>query len=88
MTRVVIDGREVGVIDGEPCGDPSALARMASGPNNPEPPLTPTAADIDPAPPDPGLCPTCGQRRPNLVNTFATTGDRAPLASYEVEVGS
>lgn len=57
-------------------GDKSALARMASGPSNPEPPMPRTAAEIDPAPPDPGPCPTCGQPRANAVNQFAT-GSRA-----------
>jgi len=34
--------------------------------------LPPTAAELDPAPPDPGPCPTCGRERPNPLNTFAT----------------
>lgn len=34
--------------------------------------LPPTAAEQDPAPPDPGRCPTCGQQRPNPINSFAT----------------
>jgi hypothetical protein len=56
-------------------GDRTALGRMASSPSNPEPELPPTAAQADPAPPDPGPCPTCGRARPNLVNTWAT-GDQ------------
>jgi hypothetical protein len=80
MTRIVIDGEPL-ALDGNPYADPSALAHMASGPGNPEPPLAPTAADIDPAPPDPGPCPTCGRPRPNPVNTFATTGDHGALTS-------
>ena len=42
----------------------------------PDQPLPPTAAELDPAPADPGPCPTCGQPRANAVNGFAT-GDRA-----------
>lgn len=59
-------------------GDRSALGRLASGRGNPEPPLTRTAAEIDPAPPDPGPCPCCGQPRANPLNTYAT-GDRGAV---------
>jgi len=44
----------------------------ATGTHLPPPVLPPTAAELSPAPPDPGPCPTCGQSRPNLVNTWAT----------------
>ncbi len=76
MTRVVIDGQLPGGALEDRYGDRSALGRMASGPSNPEPELPPTAAGADPAPPDPGPCPTCGAQRSNPVNQFAT-GDRA-----------
>jgi hypothetical protein len=49
---------------------------MATGPDLAQPPHFPTAAEIDPAPPDPGPCPECGQPRANRLNEFAT-GSRA-----------
>lgn len=64
MTRLVIDGESV------------ASPHPATGSHLPDPPLPRTAAEINPAPPDPGACPTCGQPRANAVNGFAT-GDRA-----------
>lgn len=50
-------------------GDPSAEGRMASSPDLPEEAPLPPA---DPARPNPGVCPHCGQQQPNPVNTFAT----------------
>ena len=65
-------------------GDRRALGRMASGPSNPEPLLPRTAAEVDPAPPNPGPCPTCGQPRPNSVNSFCTGSRGAvPVAVKE-----
>lgn len=57
----------------------------ATGSGLPMPKLPPTAAEVDPTPANPGPCPCCGRERPNLVNSFATTGERAPLGSYDVE---
>ena len=51
---------------------PGGPAHAATGPHLGDPPLPRTAAELDPAPPDPGVCPECGAVRPNLVNTFAT----------------
>ena len=65
MTRVVIGGR------------PVRHNHAATGPHLGEPPLPLTAAQLDPAPPGPGPCPTCGRTRPNPVNTFATGGPNA-----------
>lgn len=65
-------------VDPDLYGDRSALGRMASGPTTPEPVLPRTASELDPAPPNPGPCPCCGQPRANLVNTFAT-GERGAV---------
>ena len=85
--KLVIDGKPVDSPLGleDRYGDPAALGRMATSASLPETKLPPTAAEVDPTPPNPGTCPTCGRERPNLVNTFATTGSRAPLGSYDVE---
>jgi hypothetical protein len=53
-------------------GDPSALNGAATSAASPPEALPPTAAQLDPPPPNPGVCPTCGQQRPNPLNTFAT----------------
>jgi hypothetical protein len=60
-------------------GDRNALGQMASGPHLADPALPPTAHEADPAPSDPGPCPTCGRPRPNLVNTFATGSHGVPV---------
>ena len=48
--------------------------QSATGSWSPPLDLPPTAAEQDPAPANPGPCPTCGQQRPNPINTFATGG--------------
>jgi hypothetical protein len=57
---------------GNPYGDPSALAHMATSSDSPPLDLSPTAVEAHPAPADLGPCPCCGQQRPNPLNTFAT----------------
>jgi hypothetical protein len=74
-TRVVVSprpGEPATLADPNVHGDPSALGQMMTGPDLPAPPHFPTAADLDPAPPDPEPCPMCGQPRSNAVNRFAT----------------
>jgi hypothetical protein len=61
-----------GAVGPDRYGDPSSLAGMATTSDSPPPDLPKTAAEIDPAPADLGPCPTCGQDRPNPINTFAT----------------
>jgi hypothetical protein len=86
--KLVNDGRPVDTLDlADRYGDPSALGRMATSAGLPDTKLPPTAAEVDPTPPNPGPCPHCGQERPNPVNTFATGGNsRAPLGSFDVDV--
>jgi hypothetical protein len=82
-TRVVVSprpGEPAPVADPDVHGDRGALGLMATGPDLPAPPHFPSAAEIDPAPDDPGACPTCGRPLPNAVNTFATCGANPALA--------
>jgi hypothetical protein len=45
--------------------------------------LPPTAAQADPPPPNPGVCPECGQQRPNPLNRFATGGHGDPSLNLQ-----
>jgi hypothetical protein len=59
--------------------------QSATGSWSPPLDLPPTAAEQDPAPANLGPCPTCGQQRPNVVNSFAT-GSRATDPSLHISV--
>ena len=86
--KLVIDGKPVDSPLGpqDRYGDLLRSAAWRPAPRCPRPSCRRQRPRFDPTPPNPGPCPTCGRERPNLVNTFATTGSRAPLGSYDVEV--